>query len=160
MLIVVPPKRVDCFCCASCSDANHCTFQTLFPKTPVKEFDRGVVRRLTAAAEVEHHAVRVRPQIHGRTDELGPVVAIDALRESPLESQTLELRGDVVAAEPVPDVNCEALAREEIDHRQRAKPSPIRQLVGDEVHALRQKHAQSNRHALNFQKPPGVGRGH
>jgi hypothetical protein len=33
------------------------------------------------------------------------------------------------------DLNGEALAREEIDHRQRAEPTTIGQLIGDEVHA-------------------------
>lgn len=55
-------------------------------------------------------------------------------RRSPLESQALERGGDGLAAQSVPDVNREALAREEIDHGQGAKPSSIRQLVGHEIH--------------------------
>ena len=59
--------------------------EALFAEPSVERFDRGVVRWLAAAAEVEHDGVGVRPEIHRRAHELRPVVAVDALRQSPLE---------------------------------------------------------------------------
>ena len=92
MLIVVPPKRVDLLL-RVLERREPMDVQTLLSKPTIEGFDRGVVGRLAASAEVEDHAVGVRPQVHRGTDELGPIVAVDALRQSAFEAQTLE-RGD------------------------------------------------------------------
>src|SRR5688572_9144811 len=130
VLIVVPPKRVDLLL-RVLQRREPVHVQTLFPKSSVERFDRGVVRRFAAPTEVEDDSVGIRPQIHGRTDKLGPVVAVDPLRESALESEALERRGNLLATKPVAEVDREALTSEEVDHRKRAESSPIGQWVGD-----------------------------
>src|SRR5215207_8782887 len=117
MLIVVPPKRIDLLLRVlhRCKPVH---VQTLFPEAPVERLDRRVVRRLAAAAEVEDDSVGVRPQVHRGTDELGPVVAVNPLRQSALESKALERGGYRMAAEPLSDLDREALTGEEVDHRQ------------------------------------------
>ena len=52
--------------------------QTFVTEPTVEGFDRRVVGRISAATEVENDLVRVGPEIHGRTDELGAIVAIGA----------------------------------------------------------------------------------
>src|SRR6267143_4306882 len=108
--------------------------QTLFAEAPIERFNRRVVGRLAPATEVENNAVRVRPEIHGRADELATVVAVDALRQAPFKAQALEGRDDIPSTEPLADIDRQALAGEEVDHRQCAEAPTIRELVGHEVH--------------------------
>src|SRR5918992_47058 len=133
MLIVIPPKRVDLLLrvLERCEPMH---VQTLFAESSVEGFDRRVVRRLASTTEVEDHAVGVRPEIHGRTDELGAVVAVDALRQAAFEAEPLERGDDIAATEALARVDRQALTREEIEDRQRAEPSAVGELIGDEVH--------------------------
>ena len=77
----------------------------------------------------------VGPQVHRRAHELGAVVAVDALGHAPLEPQPLECRGHVLSGQRLAGVDGQALARIQIEHRQRPEPAPVRTLVGHEVHA-------------------------
>jgi hypothetical protein len=95
MLIVVPPKRVDLLL-RVLERREPMDVQALLSKPAIEGFDRGVVRRLAAAAEVEDDAVGVRPEVHRGADELGAVVAVDPLWQSALESHALERGGDLV----------------------------------------------------------------
>ena len=87
ILIAVPPKRVDLLL-GILQGREPMDVQTLFAEPPVEGLDR---RTLAAPTEVQHDAVSVRPQIHGRADKLGPVIAVDALRQPPLEPQALRV---------------------------------------------------------------------
>src|SRR5687767_14739233 len=95
VLIVVPPERVDLLL-RIVQRREPVYVHTFFAKPPIEGLDRGIVRRFATSTEVEDHGVRVRPQVHGGADELRPVVAVDALRQSSLEAQSLE-RGDDIA---------------------------------------------------------------
>ena len=134
MLIVVPPKRIDLLL-RVLERREPVHVQTFFAEPSIKRFDGGVVGRLATAAEVEDHAVGVRPQVHRGTHELGAVVAVDPLRQSALEPQPLQCGGDILAAEALTDVDRQAFPREEIDDGERSESPTIRQLVGHEVHA-------------------------
>ena len=90
---------------------------------------------LPPPAEVENHAIGIRPQIHRGTDELRAVVTVNALRQATVESQPLECGDDIAPAETVTDVDRQALACEQVQHGQRAESPTIRQLIGDKVHA-------------------------
>ena len=103
--------------------------QTLFAKPAIEGFDRGVVRRLPAATEVEDDAVGVRSPVHRGADELGPVVAVDPLWQSALESEPPECGGDILAAESLADVDRETFAGEEIDHRECSESPTVGQLI-------------------------------
>ena len=99
VLIVVPPKRIDLLLrIVERREPVH--VQTLFPKPTIERLDRGVVRRLPAATEVENHAVRVRPQVHRGTDELAAIVTVDPLRQT---HGALEQVGGAVARERLRD---------------------------------------------------------
>jgi hypothetical protein len=52
MLIVVPPKRIDLVLCVL-ERREPVHVQTLLSEPAIEGFDRGVVRRLAASAEVE-----------------------------------------------------------------------------------------------------------
>ena len=111
MLIVVPPKGIDLLLrIFERREPMH--VQAFFAEPPVERFDSGVVRRLAATAEVEDDAVRIRTQIHRRTDELGPVVAVDALWQSPLEAESLERGDDIATTQALTDVDGQAFTRE------------------------------------------------
>ena len=71
--------------------------QALVPEAAIEGLNGRVVGRLAAPTEVQNHPVRVRPEIHRRTDELCAVVAVDPLRQSAIEAQPLECGGDVLA---------------------------------------------------------------
>ena len=104
MLIVIPPKRVDLLLrVINRREPMH--VQTLFAESSVERFDGRVVGRLTAATEVEDDAVRVGSQIHRGADELGAVVAVDALRQAALEAQALERGHDVAPAQALAGVD-------------------------------------------------------
>ena len=138
MLIIVPPKRID-FLLRVLQRREPMHVQTVETQASIEGFDHGVVRGLAAPAEVQDHAVGVRPQIHRGTDELGPVVAIDPLRQSALKPQPLECRRDIVATQALTDIDRQALARERVDDGQCPEAAPIGQLVGHEVHADKRK---------------------
>ena len=89
----------------------------------------GLPRRLKSRI-----TVGVRPQVHGSTDELGAVVAVDAFRQTPLEAQPLECGDHVTAAQALAHVDRQALAREEIEHGEGTEPPPVGELIGHEVH--------------------------
>ena len=86
--------------------------QAFIAEPPVEGLDGGIVRRLSASAEVEDHVVRIRPEIHRGTDELGSIVALDPLRQSPIEPEALEGRDDILTGEPAAHRDVETLARE------------------------------------------------
>jgi hypothetical protein len=92
-------------------------------------------RWLASPAEVENHAIRVRPEIHHRTDELRAVVVVDALWQSPIEPQPLERGRDILPGQAPSDGDVETLAGIQIQHGQRPEFPPVHELVGDEVHA-------------------------
>ncbi len=134
ILIVVPSKRVDLLLrVVDRREPMH--VQTLLAKPPVERFDRGIVGWFAPTTEIENHAVGIGPEIHRGTDELGAVVAVDALRQAALDAQALERRHDVATTEALADVDRQAFAREQIEHGQRAKAPAIRELIGHEVHA-------------------------
>src|SRR5262245_31720622 len=113
VLIVGPPKRVDLLLrVVDGREPMH--VQAFFPEPTVERFDGRIVRGPAATAEVEYDAVRVRPPVHRGADELTAVIAVDALRQAPLEAQTRQRRDDIPATEPVPDVDRQALAGEEV----------------------------------------------
>src|SRR5262245_25489965 len=62
--------------CASSTDANQWMFRHSSRKLPLKDSNRGVVRRLATPAEVKDDPVRVGPQIHSGADKLRAVVAV------------------------------------------------------------------------------------
>ena len=134
MLIIVPPKRIDLLL-RILQRGKPVRVQTVLAKSPIERFDHGIVRRFAASAEVEDDAVGIRPQVHRRADELGAIVAVDALRQPSLKSQPLERRRDIVATHALTSVDRQALARERVDHGQRPEATPIGELVRDEVHA-------------------------
>ncbi len=134
MLIIVPPKRIDLLL-RVLQRQEPMRVQAVRAKPTVERFDRGIVGRFATSAEVQNDPIRVGPEVHRRADELCPVVTIDALRQSSLEAQALERRGDIVAAESLADIDRQAFAREHVDHCQRAEAVPVRELVRDEVHA-------------------------
>jgi hypothetical protein len=134
MLIVVPPKRVD-FLLRVVERREPMHVQTFFPESSIEGFDGRVVRRFAPPAEVQDDTMGVGPQIHRRTDELGAIVAVDALGQAALETEALERGHHVAPAQAPPRVNRQALTREQIEYRQRAEASSIGELIGDEVHA-------------------------
>src|SRR5215468_1346626 len=105
------------------------------PQTSYLSPTEDVVCRFATAAEVEDDPIRVRPQIHGRADKLRAIIAVDALREATLETEAFERRDDVPSTESLTNIDRQTLTRKQIDHRQRAEPSPIGELVGHKVHA-------------------------
>ena len=134
MLIVVPPKRID-LVLRVLQRRKPVHVQAFVSEPAIERFDCGVVRGFTPTAEVQDDAVGIGSQVHRRTDELRPVIAIDPLRQAALEPQALERGRHIVAAQASTDVDRQAFAREEIDDRQRTKAPTIGQLIGDEVHA-------------------------
>ena len=73
MLIVIPSKRIDLLL-RVLDRREPVHVQTFFTESPIERFDRRVVGRLAAPAEIEDDAVAVCPEIHRGADELGPVV--------------------------------------------------------------------------------------
>ena len=63
MLIVVPSECIDLAFSVG-ERREPVDIEALVSEAPVERLDRGVVRRLAAAAEVEHHAVGIRPEVH------------------------------------------------------------------------------------------------
>ena len=84
--MVVPPKCINLlFRILDRREPMH--VQTFLAEPSVEGFERGVVGRFPAPAEVENDAVGVCPQIYRGTDELRPVVTVDTLRQSAVEAQ-------------------------------------------------------------------------
>src|SRR5215467_4438709 len=107
MLIVVPPKRIDLLL-RVVHRRKPMHVQTLFAEPSVERFDGRVVGRFASTTEVEDDPFGVRPEIHRGTDELGTVVAVDALRQSALEAESLERGDDVATTQALPDVDRQA----------------------------------------------------
>src|SRR3954452_4508022 len=110
------------------TDPGNCgPVNTTIAKQPsIERLDRRIVRGFAPTAEVENDPVGVRPQFDRRTDELGAIVAVDPLRQAPLEPEPLERRHDVTNGETVPGVDRQALAREQVQDGQRAEAPAIR----------------------------------
>lgn len=132
MLIVVPPKRVDLLLrVVQRREPVH--VQTLFAKSSVERFDRGVVGQFAATTEVLDDTVGVRPQV--RRGATTAVVAVDPLRRAACKAKALERGDNDPATQTLADVDGQAFPREEIEHVEGAEASAVRQLIGDEVHA-------------------------
>src|SRR5687768_10024143 len=128
MLIVIPPKRVDLL--LRVLDRREPMYvQAFFAESTVERFDGGIVSRLAATTEVENHAVGVGPEIHRGADELGAVVAVDALRQSTLETQPLERRDDIATTETLAGIDRQALPREQVQDSQRPEAPAIGELI-------------------------------
>lgn len=92
----------------------------------------GLLRRLKSRST----PLSVRPEIHRGADARSRC-AVDPLRQPALESQPLECGGDIPAVEALADIDRQAFAGEEQDHREAIPepPTPPRQLA----HALVQR---------------------
>ena len=132
---------------AGLRDATHvvyCAFQS--SGTQAADFARGTEANLSMLANAvnaidsassnlqrvvsvtgnKYYAVGVRPPVHRRTHELGPVVVVDPLRQSPLKPEPLERGRDVLTGQAVARIDRQAFTSEEIDHRERSETPAVR----------------------------------
>jgi hypothetical protein len=73
MLIVVPPKCVNLLL-GVLQGVEPVDVQAFFTEASVERLDRRIVRRFASSTEIQNDAVRVRPEVHRRADELGAIV--------------------------------------------------------------------------------------
>ena len=131
--MIVPPKRIDLLLrVLQGREPLHVHAVETLPR--IEGLDHGIVRRRAAPTEIEDHATGARPEVHRRIDELRAVVAVNTLRHTAFESESLTRGGDIVAPESVADVDGQALARAHVDDGQGTEAAPIGELIRDEIH--------------------------
>jgi hypothetical protein len=100
----------------------------------LERFDIGVVDRLARSAEIRRHAGFIGPTVQGVRDELRAVVETYALGRTPLQDDPPDDIGHIVACDALIDFDCQSLAREHVEQRQSSKPTPVEQSIRHEVH--------------------------
>ena len=77
----------------------------------------------------------ISPQVDELTGERGAVVSKQVFRGAPLAHQSVQDLDHVLALEPLADLDRQALATEDIDHRQCPELRAVAELVVHEVEA-------------------------
>lgn len=93
--------------------------EALRPKGPVERFHVRVIGRFARPREVDPHTILVCPQIHNVARKLGPIIAEQHLRRSPILPNPDQDFHDLFALQTLPHLNSQAFSREHIHHRQR-----------------------------------------
>jgi hypothetical protein len=89
--------------------------QALVTKPSIERLDHRIIRGLSRPAEVELHAIEVRPQIQAPRDELGPVIDSNALRLTAIGGDLLQDTYDIVSGQSLADLDRQALTAIVID---------------------------------------------
>jgi hypothetical protein len=108
--------------------------QAFVSERTIEGFDKAIIGGLARAAEVNLHAVVIRPKIHESTRELAAVVDEDSHRRSTYSDYLIAGINNILAAETLTDSNAQRFARKDIDHRQRTQLATIGELISDEIH--------------------------
>ena len=124
LTIVVNPPRFDLVLRVG-QTHEPVLFQAFGPQPAVERLDQSVIRGPSWPTEVQAYVAQVRPLIETLRCELAPVVDTDLLGErTSFVPDPVERSGNVIAAQPLADLDRQTLACEVIDHRQQPEAAP------------------------------------
>src|SRR6266850_2536793 len=107
--------------------------ETFIPHLPVETLHVGVLHRLAGLDELLLHAALVGPAIQRPTGEFRAVVGYYPFGQAPPSADLIEHARHALPGQRGIHLDGQTLAGEVIDHRQQPKPSPVGQLIADEI---------------------------
>src|SRR5215207_4980404 len=122
--VVGHPSALDGALCIS-ERAEPVLIQALVPQPAVEGLDEGIVHGFPGTAELDLHAVLMRPRVECLAPELGAVVHGDALWPPARDVQPLEDGHDARTARAHIDFDHRALARTRINEGQRTTRAAV-----------------------------------
>ena len=91
--------------------------QAFVPERAVERLDRCVIHRFTGSREVQRDPVFIGPLSQSSGDKFGAVVALDAVRGTPVLDQPLNNPGDIRASQALARLDRQTLPAIIIDYR-------------------------------------------
>lgn len=104
--------------------------EAFVPESPVERFDEGIICWLAGAREVQLHAVFIGPAIQRLRDELGAIVHPNGTGRSAYGRYPCHRFDNLLALDPLGNVDRQCFTGESIDDGQRPKSSTVEQRVG------------------------------
>jgi hypothetical protein len=92
--------------------------QTFVAQRAIERLDERVVRRFAWSREVDPGSMMIGPQIDEMTGKFRAIVGKKIFWRAALSNEAVQsFHDDMFAAEVLPDLDCQSLAAEDVDHR-------------------------------------------